>query len=173
LPNYIYNIPMQEGVNIFEEDFWAITEALNRLLQGTNARTILLIDKAGQLITSAGDTSSIDVSSFATLSAADFAATSQLASLIGEKEFSTLFHQGERENLYVCLIADRVILAVIFDQRTTLGLVRVKAKNTANELEKIFEDIFAKLGKEKPQQKPFDIDFTKAAEDELDKLFGF
>jgi predicted regulator of Ras-like GTPase activity (Roadblock/LC7/MglB family) len=164
---------MQEGINIFEEDFYAITDALNRLLQGTNARTVLLIDKAGQLITSAGDTAKIDVSSFATLSAADFAATSQLASLIGEKEFSTLFHQGERENLYVCLIANRVILAVIFDQRTTLGLIRVKAKNTATELEKIFTDIFNKLTKGTDSPKPIDIDFTKAAEEELDKLFGF
>lgn len=164
---------MQEGINIFEEDFWAITEILNRLLRGTNARTVLLIDKVGQLITSAGDTTRIDVSSFATLSAADFAATSQLATLIGEKEFSTLFHQGEKENLYVCLVANRVILAVIFDQRTTLGLVRVKAKGTANELEKIFADIFNKLEHKSPQQKSLDVDFTKAAEEELDKLFGF
>jgi len=164
---------MQEGINIFEEDFYAITDTLNRLLQGTNARTVLLIDKAGQLITSAGDTAKIDVSSFATLSAADFAATSQLAALIGEKEFSTLFHHGEKENLYVCLVANRVILAVIFDQRTTLGLIRVKAKNTATELEKIFADIFNKLNKGSDAPKPIDIDFTKAAEEELDKLFGF
>lgn len=164
---------MREGISFFEEDFWAINDALNRLLQGTNARTILLIDKAGQLITSSGDTTGLDTSSFATLSAADFAATSQLASLIGEKEFSTLFHQGEKENLYVCLIADRVILAVIFDQRTTLGLVRVKAKNTAAELGKIFEDIFSKLEDETGSQKEIDADFTKAAEEELDKLFGF
>ena len=164
---------MREGINIFEEDFWAINDTLNQLLQGTNARTILLIDKAGQLITSAGDTTSLDTSSFATLSATDFAATSQLASLIGEKEFSTLFHQGEKENLYVCLIADRVILAVIFDQRTTLGLVRVKAKNTAAELEKIFSEIFDKLEKETGPSKEIDADFTKAAEEELDKLFGF
>lgn len=164
---------MREGINIFEEDFWAITDILNRLLQGTNARTILLIDKAGQLITSSGDTAKIDISSFATLSAADFAATSQLASLIGEKEFSTLFHQGEKENLYVCLIANRVILAVIFDQRTTLGLVRVKAKNSAAELEKIFNDIFDKLDKQTGPKKGLDLDFTKAAEEELDKLFGF
>jgi len=162
---------MPEGISLFEEDFWAINDELNRLLQGTNARTILLIDKAGQLITSSGDTTSLDTSSFATLSAADFAATSQLASLIGEKEFSTLFHQGEKENLYVCLIADRVILAVIFDQRTTLGLVRVKTKNTAAELEKIFSDIFSKLEKETGPRE-ISSDFTKAAEEELDKLFG-
>jgi predicted regulator of Ras-like GTPase activity (Roadblock/LC7/MglB family) len=164
---------MREGTQIFEEDFWAINDALNRLLQGTNARTILLIDKAGQLITSSGDTTELDTSSFATLSAADFAATTQLATLIGEKEFSTLFHQGEKENLYVCLIADRVILAVIFDKRTTLGLVRVKTKNTAAELEKVFEEIFSKLDKGSGASQELNSDFSKAAEEELDKLFGF
>ncbi len=164
---------MQEGLNIFEDDFWQINDALNRLLQGTSARTILLIDKAGQLITSSGDTADLDTSSFATLSAADFAATSQLASLIGEKEFSTLFHQGERENIYVCLIANRVILAVIFDQRTTLGLIRIKARNAASELEKIFTEIFTKLEHETGPARELDSDFTKAAEEELDKLFGF
>jgi hypothetical protein len=61
---------------------------------------------------------------------------------------------------------------VIFDQRTTLGLVRVKAKNSAGELEKIFADIFNKLDQTGPK-KGLDIDFTKAAEEELDKLFGF
>ena len=164
---------MREGINIFEEDYYAITEAINRLLQGSNARAILLIDKAGQLITSTGDTTGIDISSFATLSAADFAATSQLASLIGEKEFSTLYHQGEKENIYVCLVADRVILVVIFDQRTNLGLVRVRTKNTATELEKIFEDIFRKVEREFGPTSELDTDFTKAAEEELDRLFGF
>jgi len=164
---------MQEGINIFEEDFCAIADALNRLLQGTNARAVLLIDKAGQLITSTGDLAGLDTSSFATLSAADFAATSQLASLIGEKEFSTLFHQGEKENLYVCLIADRVILAVIFDHRTNLGLIRVRTKNVALELERIFEDIFRKVESEYETPIEIDTDFTKAAEEELDKLFGF
>ncbi len=125
---------MREGINIFEEDFWAITDILNRLLQGTNARTILLIDKAGQLITSSGDTAKIDVSSFATLSAADFAATSQLASLIGEKEFSVLFHEGERDNLHISLVAQRVILVVIFDKRSSIGLVRLRVKKASDEL---------------------------------------
>lgn len=164
---------MQDGINIFEEDFWAISDTLNRLLQGTNARAVLLIDKAGQLITSTGDITGLDTSSFATLSAADFAATSQLASLIGETEFKTLFHQGQRENIYVCLIANRVILAVIFDHRTNLGLIRVRTKTTVAELEKIFEAIFSKVERESEQPKELDADFTTAAEEELDKLFGF
>ncbi|UCF71506.1 MAG: roadblock/LC7 domain-containing protein [candidate division WOR-3 bacterium] len=163
---------MQEGINIFEQDFWSINDAMNRLLQGTHAKIILLIDREGQLITSTGDTSRMDTSSFATLSAADFAATSQLASLIGEREFSTLFHQGERENLYVSLVADRIILAVIFDNRTTLGLVRVKTKSTVAELEKIFRGIFNKVRRESGPRKEIDDDFTRMAEEEIDKLFG-
>jgi predicted regulator of Ras-like GTPase activity (Roadblock/LC7/MglB family) len=164
----------QEGINIFEEEFWAITDVLNKLIASTNSRTAMLIDKAGQLITSTGDTSRIDLSSFATLSAADFAATSQLASLIGEREFGTIFHQGEKENIYISLVADRVILAVVFDQRTTLGLVRIKTKATSEALERIFANIFKKIdhGPEKKSSK-IDSDFTKAAEEELDKLFGF
>lgn len=163
---------MQEGINIFEQDFWSINDAMNRLLQGTHAKIILLIDREGQLITSTGDTSRIDTSSFATLSAADFAATSQLASLIGEKEFSTLFHQGEKENLYVSLVADRIILAVIFDSRTTLGLVRVKTKSTVAELEKTFRGIFSKVRKEADTRQEIDDDFTRMAEEEIDRLFG-
>lgn len=163
---------MQEGINIFEQDFWSINDAMNRLLQGTRAKIILLIDREGQLITSTGDTSRMDTSSFATLSAADFAATSQLASLIGEKEFSTLFHQGEKENLYVSLVADRIILAVIFDTRTTLGLVRVKTKSTVTELEKTFRGIFSKVKKESVPRKEIDDDFTRIAEEEIDRLFG-
>ncbi|UCD06627.1 MAG: roadblock/LC7 domain-containing protein [candidate division WOR-3 bacterium] len=163
---------MQDQINIFEQDFWSINDALNRLLQGTHAKTILLIDREGQLITSTGDTRKMDTSSFATLSAADFAATSQLAILIGEKEFSTLFHQGEKENLYVSLVAGRIILAVIFDNRTTLGLVRVKTRGTVSELEKTFHGLFSKVEKETEPSKEIDDDFTRMAEEEIDRLFG-
>ena len=95
---------MADGeLNIFEEEFWSINKVLENLLETTSAKCLLLIDKVGQLITSVGDVSNIDVPSFATLSAADFAATSQLASIIGENEFSTLFHQGEKENIFIFL----------------------------------------------------------------------
>ncbi len=170
--NTLYNTSMEGGINIFEQDFWSINDAMNRLLQGTHAKIIMLIDREGQMITSTGDSSRIDTSSFATLSAADFAATSQLATLIGEKEFSTLFHQGEKENLYVSLVADRIILAVIFDNRTTLGLVRVKTKSTVTELEKTFRSIFTKVKRESRPKKEIDDDFTRMAEEEIDRLFG-
>jgi len=161
-----------ESVNIFEQDFWEINENLETLRRESNAESVLLIDKAGQLITSAGDVASIDMSAFASLSAADFAATSQLATLIGENEFNTLFHQGKRFSLYVSVVAQSVILVVIFGQRSTLGLVRLKVKNISRRLEEIFTRIFEKLGTVKEQKESdFGEDFFKEADDEIDNLF--
>lgn len=158
--------------NIFEKDFWSITEALNGLIKSANVKAAMLVDKAGQVITTSGDTESFDLSSFATLSAADYAATSQLATIIGEREFAHLYHQGEKDNIYITIIGDRVILAVVFDKRTTLGLVRVKIKQTVLHLEKIFEEIFTKIGTQPKAEERITDEFTKEAEEELDKLFG-
>jgi predicted regulator of Ras-like GTPase activity (Roadblock/LC7/MglB family) len=161
-----------ESVNIFEQDFWEINEGLEALRKEANAESILLIDKAGQLITSAGDITTMDISAFASLSAADFAATSQLAMLIGENEFNTLFHQGKKLSLYVSVVSQSVILVVIFSQKTTLGLVRLKVNNTTEKLESIFARIFEKLGTaSEEKEKEFGEDFFKEADNEIDSLF--
>lgn len=161
-----------ESVNIFEQDFWEINEGLETLRKESNAESILLIDKAGQLITSAGDITAMDISAFSSLSAADFAATSQLAMLIGENEFNTLFHQGKKLSMYVSVVSQSVILVVIFSQKTTLGLVRLKVNNTTRKLESIFSRIFDKLGTvSEEKEKEFGEDFFKEADNEIDSLF--
>jgi len=162
---------MQDSVSIFEEDYWAIHQQLNYLLRSTNALIVLLIDKAGQVITSAGDLSRFDVSSFASLQAADVAATGQLATLIGEKEFATLFHQGRRESIYVSLLDPKIILVTIFDDRATLGLVRVRVKSVSEQITNIFDRIFAKLDRKPIAAPALDEEFALEAEAEIDNLF--
>ncbi len=164
-----------ENLSIFEQDFWEINNSLNKLLSATNANAILLIDKAGQMITSVGNTDKIDLLSFASLAAADYAATSQLAVLLGEEEFKEIFHQGKKENIYITIILSRIILVVIFNKSTNLGLMRVRLKNTVVEMNKIFGNIFNKLNSPKINEQTkatFTDDFKKAAESELDDLFG-
>ncbi len=159
------------SASIFEEEFWAIQKALNELLENINAVTVLLIDRAGQLVTSAGNTAGIDLSSFCTLSAADFAATNHLASLIGEEEFATVFHQGDQESIYMSVVDKRVILAVIFDYKSTLGLVRIRVKQTVEQVSEAFNQIFRQI-EEQPRMPIIDESFAKEAEDKLDKLLG-
>ena len=149
-----------------EEDFGAITQSLQKFLGESNCRCALLVDRAGQLIATVGEQPKFDPTTFATLTAADFSANDQLAKLIGENDFNSLFHQGEKESMYLADVARRVILVVLFDNRTTLGLVRLKMKEVVTELVKIFEVVFARgaSAKGKPS-------VLSGADDEIDNLF--
>ncbi len=160
-----------DKVKIFEESFQKIKDHIEKLLKQSDAKCAFLIDRDGNLITYSGDTKGIDIESFAALAAADFAATSQLASLIGEKDFETLYHQGENQHLYFQLVAKGIVLAVVFDHRTTLGLVRVRVKSTADVISSVIDEIF-KQAETQPIKEEEVKDITKDIEQELDRLFG-
>src|SRR2546428_8215733 len=109
---------------LHEEEFVRIREVISRLRTECNAKVVFLVDKNGQQIGATGELNSIDTTALASLAAGNVAATDSLARLIGEKEFSVLFHEGERDNLHISVVGGRVILVVIFDERSSLGLVR-------------------------------------------------
>ena len=150
-----------------EDDFGAITESLQRFLLDCNARCALLVDRTGQLVATVGEKPKFDPTTFATLTAADFSANDQLAKLIGERDFNSLFHQGEKESMYLADVARRVILVVLFDNRTTLGLVRLKMKQTVEELTRLFETVFTRGASGQPATP----NILAGADDEIDKLF--
>jgi predicted regulator of Ras-like GTPase activity (Roadblock/LC7/MglB family) len=150
-----------------EDDFGSITQTLQKFLFDSNARCALLVDRTGQLVATVGEQPNFDPTAFATLTAADFSANDQLARLIGETDFNSLFHQGEKESMYLADVARRVILVALFDNRTTLGLVRLKMKETVHDLTKLFEQVFSR-----PAASAEQPGLLAGAEDEIDKLFG-
>ena len=157
---------------IYEEDYWAITSVLKELLKNSNSQSVLLIDKTGQMIASVGLEPDFDLMSFASLCAADFEANSQLARLIGETDFSTLYHQGADESMYLARIASNIILVVLFNKRTTLGLVRLRVKKAVEGLDTILSRLFDKLEYENEDLKEFDEEFTQELTKEIDALFS-
>ncbi len=150
-----------------EDDSGAITQSLQRFLYDSNARCALLVDRSGQLVATVGEQPRFDPTAFATLTAADFSANDQLARLVGETEFNSLFHQGEQESMYLVDIARRVILVILFDNRTTLGLVRLKVKGTVDELTRLFNAMFER----QPEDAAAQPHLLAGADDEIDKLF--
>src|SRR5512136_1763742 len=124
---------------MYEEEFKLIDAELQRLLSQSNAKVVFLVDKNGQLIAATGETENLDTTSLASLTAGNIAATGGMAKLLGEKEFSILFHEGARDNIHISIIGQRVILVVIFDSRTSLGLVRLRVKRAVDSIAKIFD----------------------------------
>ncbi len=158
----------QSSLVLHDEEFSSIASVIDKLLQESNSKAIFLVDKDGQLISSAGDTGDLDTTSLASLTAGNIAATGGLAKLIGEKEFSILFHEGEKDNLHLSLIASRVILVVIFDHRSSLGLVRLRVKKWGEELERIFCALEKKAKQNSDSPQSF---FAEITDDDIDNLF--
>jgi predicted regulator of Ras-like GTPase activity (Roadblock/LC7/MglB family) len=132
---------MAQQLVMYEEEFNRINAVCDRLTKDANAKVVFIVDKNGQLIAAAGQTQHIDTTSLASLTAGNVAAMGGLAKLIGENEFPNQFHEGAKDSLYMTLVGGRIVLVVIFDNRTSLGLVRLRIKKASDELTKIFEQM--------------------------------
>ena len=164
---------VESSLVMYEEEFERITQLLNRLRVDASAKIVFLVDKNGQQIAGAGEIDQVDTTSLASLTAGNVAATDGLARLIGEKEFSILFHEGERDNIHISIVAARVILVVIFDERSSLGLVRLRVKKASNELNEVFSSIMEKVEKERAAAgAAFESPFAEITDDDIDSLFS-
>jgi len=152
----------------YSEDVEKITKLLEELLKLSDSKSNILIDKDGHMISKAGHTESYDMQTVSALVAGSFAATREMARLLGEEEFSILFHQGKRDNIQLTLIGERTILATIFDNRTTIGMVRLYTKEIASKLAKVFKEIEQR--KEAPET--MSEDYMDEARGKLDDFFG-
>jgi predicted regulator of Ras-like GTPase activity (Roadblock/LC7/MglB family) len=106
------------------------------------AHSVLLIDRSGQLIAQYGNTLDIDVLSLSALTAANFGATAEIAKILGEEEFTLLFHKGKSENVYFTAIGEHVIMVTLFDDKTSLGLIRLRINQIVDELSNALVSIF-------------------------------
>ena len=158
---------------LYDEEFQRIRESLQRLRHDANANVVFLVDKNGQQIAAVGDLQTLDTTSLASLTAGNVAATDGLARLIGEKEFSILFHEGEKDNIHISIVAQRVILVVIFDERSSLGLVRLRVKKASGELNDVFARIMSKVERERAAAgAAFESPFAEITDDDIDSLFS-
>ncbi|MCH2185965.1 roadblock/LC7 domain-containing protein [Myxococcota bacterium] len=152
-----------------EEDSRCIQALIDRLVVDAHGRSVHIVDKTGQLICQSGDTQGVDGTSLASLAAGCVAATGGLARLFGEDEFPSHFHQGRRDNLHISLVGSRMILMVVFDESSSLGLVRLRVKRVGNQLARIFEEAQKRNEAESTQNGNLFADIT---DEDIDNLFS-
>ncbi len=152
---------------IRDEEFRQLKSVLRRILLESHSKVVFLVDKNGQLLCSVGEEEGYDTTALSSLAAGNIAASGGLARLIGEKEFSILFHQGEKDNMHISLIDNRVILVVIFDARTPVGLVRLRVKKSNRNVLRVLEEIDARLHFTPEEE----MIFEELTDEDIDKLF--
>ena len=156
---------------LLEEDHSVLTELLDRLRGEANAKLSFLLDRNGQQLARSGELDGVDPTSLASLAAGNVAATDGLAKLIGEAEFSILFHEGESDHLHITLVNPKAILVVRFDEHSSLGLVRLRVKQAISGLEERMQVVMTRStdgGVGGSDVSPF----AEITDDDIDALFN-
>jgi predicted regulator of Ras-like GTPase activity (Roadblock/LC7/MglB family) len=152
---------------MYPEEQQQISTLCQRLQRDANAKAILLIGRDGQPIAEAGDVEELDVTSLSSLTAGNVAATGGISKILREKDFTSQFHEGEKVHVHITLVGGRAILLVLFDERSSLGLVRLRVKKSSDEMARLFEQV-AKKAAAKSQPSIL----TEITDSDIDNLFN-
>jgi predicted regulator of Ras-like GTPase activity (Roadblock/LC7/MglB family) len=150
----------------YERDVEHLDQELDSFLELSKARCVMLIDKEGHLVTRRGEPLQTSDDNISALVAGSFAATKEMARLLGQDEFTCMFHQGAHESIQLQLVAGRTLLTTLFDERTNLGLVRFYAQECVQRIGDILERIASE-----DRETGLSTDFGTEAEAALDDLF--
>ncbi len=123
----------------YAEDIAALNQELDAFLELSQARAAFVVDREGHMVARRGDCSGTALESIAALVAGSFAATRELARLVGEAEFTSMSHQGARDSIQIALLGERALFAAVYDQRSNLGLVRWHAKESCGRMASVLQ----------------------------------
>lgn len=151
---------------MYQEEAEQIQAVCHRLTREANARAVLVIDKSGQPIAESGETAALDVTSLSSLTAGNVAATGGIAKLLSEREFSGQFHEGEKTHIHISIVAQRLIVVVLFDERSSLGLVRLRVRRASDELARLVEAVQTRAASGAAPSI-----FSEITDDDIDSLF--
>ncbi len=116
----------------------AIDELIKENLISAGLDDVIYIDMAGNTIAKHDNgESQLDATAFAALAAGNFAAVDAMAKLVGESEFSLLFHKGEKSSIHFSKVNEETLLIAMFKQEISLGLVRLKVEETIKQINTI------------------------------------
>lgn len=156
------------GLSLSQSGSDAAKSVLERLRSTSFARAVLLLEKDGGISMAVGDAADMDLTPFSVLSAACVSAGQELATLIGEDEFHAMVHQGKGMSVYLETVDEESILGVVFDKKTTLGLVKLRVGKTKNKLTRIVTEARS----EQVGTRVVGSGFAEEASSQLDELFG-
>jgi predicted regulator of Ras-like GTPase activity (Roadblock/LC7/MglB family) len=151
-----------------ELQFQKLKTVIARLCVECAARVVFLVDRDGQTIAFHGDIGDMDTTSFSSLAAGNVAATSSMAKLIGEDVFPAVFHEGERESIFISVIG-RSLLVTVFDERSTVGLVKIRTKRASFEVAAILEEAVNSAAAFKINNPSV---FSEITDEDIDSLFN-
>ena len=129
---------MNYGI-VSQEQIEQIDSILTDKLIKLGVDCVIVIDMAGNIITAKDNSESkYDVYSFAALAAGNFATVDAMAKLVGEEEFSLLFHKGQESSIHFSKIDEELLLISMFGQEISLGFLRLNVVDAIEQIKRLW-----------------------------------
>ena len=112
---------------LIEEDVRQLNDVLGGFVAQTDAIAALVIDKGGFLLAQHGDGENLDFTTIGALASGAFMANQSIAGLVNEKNFNSLYQQGEKFSLFIMDVDEHCLLVVIFKSHSGVGVVKYYA----------------------------------------------
>jgi predicted regulator of Ras-like GTPase activity (Roadblock/LC7/MglB family) len=154
---------------ISDRELTTISSLLTKLMNDTNATSTMLIDKSGQVVAVQGSGMRRNATTLGALLAGVFSSSREVAKLLDEKDFRSIFQQGVQENIYTSMVEEQWLLVIIFDRLTHIGLVKVLSKKASDELGRTLERVRSDTMRTKSSV--INLQFRSSVEDTIDLLF--
>jgi predicted regulator of Ras-like GTPase activity (Roadblock/LC7/MglB family) len=161
--------PNLTSLIVGEEESIMITKCLARLMDETGATYSMVLDRAGQILSSNGDVHQGEMMHLGALLAGSYASSREMARLLREDNFRVLVQEGTREKIFTETVDDRWLLVVVFDHQAHLGLVKVLAKRATQSLSTILQLVIERNGARRAELRD---EFPRAATDTIDLIFS-
>ena len=123
-------------MNIAVVETW-VEAPLRRYVDDARARLALLLHPSGQVLAQAGFTRAVDVMTACALAAASHATAGELGRRVEGRPFRGLHYAGPERQLYLAPVETArgsYICLTVFDQESSLGLVRMFFEELTKEL---------------------------------------
>lgn len=154
---------------ISDRELATISNVLMKLMNDTNATSAMLLDKSGQVVAVQGNGIRRDATTLGALLAGVFSSSREVAKLLNEKDFRSIFQQGVQENIYTTMVQEQWLLVIIFDKLTHIGLVKVLSKKASDELGRVLERV--RNDTTRTKSSVLNLQFRSSVEDTIDLLF--
>jgi len=125
---------MGQFPQLIQEDLDHLNLVMHELLDKSEANIALLVEKAGYLIHQCGTQDSIDTTTFATLGSNAYNAVQFMAQLVNEKNFTSMYQQGERFSTLLVNVDENSLLVVVFPTHLTVGSMKYYASPAARSI---------------------------------------
>lgn len=129
---------------LFPEDIERLNAVLGPLVAKAKLLLAVCINRDGRVLTHQGSLEQVDIVSLAALVAGNTASTLAIANLVGETEFSTMYHQGKDKNIYIDAIDENTFLSVVFDDQTNIDRVKVFIRQFERQLKEALRMVYDK-----------------------------